>query len=73
MNEKVESKNLIRSKQLCEKLCVSTTTLFTVFMKDETFPTSMKIGGTNAWFEHEIDTWLDQQREKQNIENEEVA
>ncbi|MBS9780138.1 MAG: AlpA family phage regulatory protein [Moraxellaceae bacterium] len=69
MSEKTEnSKKLIRSKQLCEKLCISTTTLFTNFMKDDTFPKATKIGGTNAWFEHEIDTWLDQQREKQRAE-----
>ncbi len=28
----------------------------------------MKIGGTNAWFESDIDDWLDQQREEQSKE-----
>lgn len=55
MNEKI---SIIRTKQVCEKLSIGTTTLHTRYMKDPSFPKCIKLGGNNAWNEADIDAWL---------------
>ncbi len=67
MNERIEtSKKLIRARQLCEKLSIANSTLYSVYMKRADFPASIKIGGSNAWIESEIDNWIENEREKQS-------
>lgn len=71
MTEKI---TILRTKQVCEKLCVGTTTLFTTYIKQNpTFPKPTKIGGTNAWKESDIDDWINQQIENQQSQNEVTA
>lgn len=67
MNTKIK---ILRTKQVCEKLCIGVTTLFTTYMKDDSFPKSFRLGGTNAWKESDIDDWINQQMEKQQSQSE---
>ncbi|MBS9778632.1 MAG: AlpA family phage regulatory protein [Gammaproteobacteria bacterium] len=64
--KKTEGKKLIRAKQLCEKLSIANSTLYSIYMKRDDFPKSIKIGGNNAWVESEIDSWIESERVKQN-------
>ena len=55
---------LLDSKDICEMLRISKTTL-TSFVKRDHFPKPFKVGNKFMWKRSEIDTYLEQTRSKQ--------
>jgi prophage regulatory protein len=52
------SHQLLRLKNVVEKTGLKRSQIY-LYMKDGTFPTSIKIGPASvAWLESEIDTWI---------------
>ena len=52
---------LITTRQLCEKLSCSRTTLWRLRTAEEsTFPSPVRLGSSLRWIELEIDIWLGQ-------------
>lgn len=52
------SQQLLRLKNVVEKTGLKRSQIY-LYMKDGTFPTSIKIGPASvAWLESEIDTWI---------------
>ncbi|CAH5815286.1 hypothetical protein AI2828V5_1328 [Klebsiella oxytoca] len=60
LNETImTSHQLLRLKQVEEKTGLKRSQIY-LYMKDGTFPRSVKIGPASvAWLESEIDTWID--------------
>lgn len=64
MQNHAKSMNLLRAAQVCQKLQISKSTLYSKLDKsskyyDPTFPKQIKIGpGSVGWVECQIDQWI---------------